>query len=1058
MSSRFNNSIVYNQLNTWLQRVQRTGIDKFTDVQTRQHLNISNIDGELEIRLGKFDNSRYIGGLDISDWESICNVFTTNFVKFESSVRIYYPKNCYTEYPIDTYNIPHGFNTEPLQHIIKEHPQKYKTNVVIEKIGVARRDFTDLGMRAAYKLEVSHDITTYSKPETLTQIVNERHRTRRIYKLGDYYQLHMTKITSFISKYDPNTNNKNAKYTISPPKISYEAEIELMVHVDLLHANADILTILTREIISYLYIIEQIYTLRTTITRDIPYSSLNIEHNGLMNKPGDLDVNDLPIIVTRYTATDKADGIRMFLTIDDKGRMIMSTGTGIITPIRIISSTSSKSTKTSTSSNTSAIGDMFDGMLDYIYDAFSTLGSNTTDNTTNNTTKKNNNIKNTSGYTYLDTALPTQLINDTTWHKAIFDCEYLVDGRGRPRLYIFDCISCGEGHMTYTEVLLVRLACVNRFTLYMANNFKKVGDDYGYSNGLTTEIDAKHLYVEKTQLTKNELDIVRHLDNVIVVDQFSHAVCKLWQSRHDTFWYDLDGIIFTPLDGPYLVECNSSSSHKPLKIYKWKDEQTIDVRIHLSNDGKTWLFHTGVGKGHLIADWQDYSYIPSIGLGKKGNSSVAKYMKDCDIIEMIWDNSVKQFVPYRNRTADKDWPNSPLTIASIIQLVKRPVGIEDLVRYLADGTANTKHTNSINSKRSRKKANSMASVRDRSAMEFGKLYYQEVEQLSTRQKAVDKNMRDFHNYVKANLIHRITPTNGRKMLLDLSVGKAGDLNKWVAAGVDVIIGIDISGTAIAEARRRYQSLEYSKRRKLDAYFINGDSTQDITVSGNMCLDSTSKQEWQRFCNRYGIGDNDADLQIFNMVVSNFAIHYIVETSEQRRVLCRNLARCLVPNGLFVGTLLDADIILREMSLLKSNTIEAKTDSGDVFYRIDGVVPNNNHNRHRSSKSSKSSNGNISNNKKIKKIIVSRTGWANPIPEPAIGANEFCKILRSCYSSNSSPSPTHSLNIKWHNIHMDTFQSLYTKRVRGGKELSKGEKYISFMHKTFIATRNDAVFM
>lgn len=1079
MSSRFNNSLVYNQLNTWLQRVQRTGNDKFADVQSRQHLNISHIDGELEIRLGKFDNERYIGGLHNSDWESICNVFSPDYHKSETSIRIYYPKNFYTEHPLDNDNLPPGFNTQPLHSIIYSHPQKYKNNILIEKIGVARRDFTDLGMRAAYKLEVYHNINAASNHNhnrgysisKLGPVTNERHRTRNVYKLGDYYELHMTKTISFQSKYNPNTK----KHTPLPPTITYEAEIELMPNVDLLRSSTDILSILTRELISYLYIIEQIYTIRINVTQYLPYRQLRIEQNGLMNKPADLSVNDLPSIVERYTATDKADGIRMFLIIDNDGRLIMTTGTGVITPIRRLGSGSGSRSRSKSNngskSNTSSIGDMFDGMLDYIYDAIGTLG-----NTTSNASKtpSNNNIKNTSGYNYLDTSIPMQLISDDEWYDAIFDCEYLVDGRGRPRLYIFDCISCGNGQRTYLDNLLVRLACVNRFTLYMANT------NHG-SNGLTTDIAAKHFYLEHKHLTPRELDIVRHLDNVTTVDNFSHAVCKLWQSRRDSFWYDLDGIIFTPLDGPYLVERNSTSPRLPLKIYKWKDEQTIDVRIHLSNDRKKWLFYTGQSNERLIDDWRNYSYTPAIGLGAKGLASVASNMKDGDIIEMIWDNTVRQFVPYRNRTGDKDWPNSPITIAGIIKLVQRPVGIEDLVRYLADGTPHTVNINSTstttsnstnldkkgkkgrqykNDKKDSKgkthKANSKASIKDRSAMEFGKLYYQEVEQLSTRKKAIDKNMRDFHNYVKANLIHRISTTSprsntpsttpatttnnntitttnntkpvtnskiaGLKMLLDLSVGKAGDLKKWIAADVDVVVGIDISGTAITEARRRYQALPYDDRRHLDVYFINGDSTQDITASGNMCLDSTSRQEWQRFCNRYGIGDNDADLQIFDMVVSNFAIHYIVETTEQRRTLCHNLARFLVPGGIFVGTLLDADIIRQEMAKRKTSTIEAKTDTGNVFYRIDGVIPD----------------GGSSNN--VKKIIVSRTGWANPIPEPALSADEFRAILRKCS------------DIKWDSVNLDTFQSLYNKRGRAGRQLSRGEQYISFMHKTFVATR------
>lgn len=315
------------------------------------------------------------------------------------------------------------------------------------------------------------------------------------------------------------------------------------------------------------------------------------------------------------------------------------------------------------------------------------------------------------------------------------------------------------------------------------------------------------------------------------------------------------------------------------------------------------------------------------------------------------------------------------------------------------------------------------------AKEFGKLYYQEVEQLSTRRRAVDINMRDFHNWVKARLVNQIQDinNNGRKMLLDLSVGKGGDMKKWLRAGVSVVVGIDISGTAIEEARRRYrEQLTSDERRRMDAYFIHGDSTRLLDLDGNMCLDNTSKQEWRKFQARYGIDRNGSvsELQVFDMVVSNFAIHYIIETPEQREILCNNLARCLLPGGAFVGTLLDADIVRAEMHKTKNDLLEAKTNEGDVFYRIENA-------------------GKIGT--PVKKIVVSRTGWANPIPEPAIGANRFVKILRDCSGGNDYNS------IQWSDIELDSFENLYKKR-KHGKPLGRGERYISFMHKIFIAKR------
>lgn len=963
-SSSFTDPVIKERLQYWLQRVQRDGRSKKHELQQRKGYNIKHIDAELEIRLGSFNKEKYIGGVEIDDWLTIKAMFNNNLIKEVHSARIYYPKQLYIERYLDTQLGP-WFMKTPIAYDWITSGQHGRNLIIWDKVAVGRRDFYELGMRAAFKLELGID---GSNNPDLGIAIKERHRTRNIYKLGDYYELHLTKVTTF-KPIGPNNN----KWRDVDIHIGYEIEIELSNHVDLLGADTNVLNILRDELIQYLSIIEQIWTLKQQVCVDIPYKSLNIRAGGIMNKPGDLGIENLPAITWRYTATDKADGERMFLIITDKCRLAMVNNRGAMLPIS--NKTLHTSHKTSNNKNSSTLGDMFDGLLDYLSEF---IGPDE---------GKNNSSKHTRNKNYLDSVMPVKLVNNE-WTNAVFDCEYLIDGRGQRRLYIFDCISCGNGSKTYRKPLLTRLACVHRFTHMIQNNTVKTN--------LDINIMAKTFYVETNMLTPNEKEQIQHLDNVIRVNKFSNSVCQLWHNRHDTFWYELDGIIFTPLDGPYLVDKHGTSGGlgTPKKIYKWKDEQTIDVRIYRdSNNEHIWRFYTGRGidNERLIKEGRDIYYNSRIGIGKKGKTDVAQNMKDGDIIEMTWDSSVRQFVPYRNRTVDKNWPNAQLTISGIINLVQRPVLIEDLVRYLADGNNE----------------------------EFGKLYYQEVEQLSTRRRAIDINMRDFHNWIKARIINQIKDTNsdGRTMLLDISVGKGGDIRKWHNAGVNVVVGIDISATSIEEARRRYNSLDNSIKREMDVYFIHGDSTRAIDIDGSMCLDSVSKQEWQRFINKYGISKNS--LQIFDMIVSNFAIHYVIETDQQRNTLCSNLSRCLAPGGMFVGTLLDADIVRRELkNAYKDNRrriIEAETPDGDIFYRIEA------------------------DNADAKKIIVSRAGWANPIPEPAISANELCNILKNCET-------------KWQSVHLDTFEHLYSQR-RGGSKLNTGERYISFMHKTFLAIRN-----
>ena len=73
------------------------------------------------------------------------------------------------------------------------------------------------------------------------------------------------------------------------------------------------------------------------------------------------------------------------------------------------------------------------------------------------------------------------------------------------------------------------------------------------------------------------------------------------------------------------------------------------------------------------------------------------------------------------------------------------------------------------------------------------------------------NIRMFHNWVKnqlirkvCSLVHKRNPT-----LLDLAVGKGGDMNKWVSNHINYVVGFDINKDSLfgeSGATERYTSL------------------------------------------------------------------------------------------------------------------------------------------------------------------------------------------------------------------------------------------------------------
>jgi hypothetical protein len=71
--------------------------------------------------------------------------------------------------------------------------------------------------------------------------------------------------------------------------------------------------------------------------------------------------------------------------------------------------------------------------------------------------------------------------------------------------------------------------------------------------------------------------------------------------------------------------------------------------------------------------------------------------------------------------------------------------------------------------------------------------------------SIFSRMRKFHNFIKADLIGEIAAHFKKPRiisLLDISVGKGGDIQKWERADIDVVYGIDPDAESIEEAKER----------------------------------------------------------------------------------------------------------------------------------------------------------------------------------------------------------------------------------------------------------------
>lgn len=149
--------------------------------------------------------------------------------------------------------------------------------------------------------------------------------------------------------------------------------------------------------------------------------------------------------------------------------------------------------------------------------------------------------------------------------------------------------------------------------------------------------------------------------------------------------------------------------------------------------------------------------------------------------------------------------------------------------------------------------------------------------MSSRNNSNYINMRKHHNYIKYLLIKKSTKLLKQQFkkvnVLDISVGRFGDLHNYVRAGVDHVVGIDPDNNSIEEAIKRNKK----KGTKFELY--------------TACITDNNKPSI--------IENKD-----FNIVCCNFTLHYFFENENMLHNAIRYVSESLQENGYFIVTTID----------------------------------------------------------------------------------------------------------------------------------------------------------
>lgn len=435
--------------------------------------------------------------------------------------------------------------------------------------------------------------------------------------------------------------------------------------------------------------------------------------------------------------------------------------------------------------------------------------------------------------------------------------------------------------------------------------------------------------------------------------------------KKDNYEYNIDGLIFMPMN--YPVSSNNEETVVDnigvtwYQNYKWKppEENTIDFRIEFvkeesnhKNKITSFTKHNRVIKCQQVKLYVGYDINKDfttdftwkvMGYQSKKQSEILfnpptekdsihlcnipltddkliclkdkTILQDRGIYEMRYEPNNPfgyQWIPLRVRD-DKTRPNASSTADNVWRTIQYPV----LDKYIMG-----KGLDEINYEETKERSD----------------YY-----IEDSDSDADIALREFHNYIKDKLIRSITSLGNKNIsILDTSVGRGGDLNKYFRSGnkIDFLLGLDISGD-INKCAKRF----YLKNEKTKALFLQYDTSKSIK-GGEGCVGEHIERNKLLVDILY---DRQRALpkelrplvpkfkglckKGFDIISSQFSIHYYFKDELTLRTYIQNISENIKKGGYFIGTCYDGMKVFQRLDKTEAGHLEMMDEFNNKVYSI-----------------------------------------------------------------------------------------------------------------------------
>lgn len=530
------------------------------------------------------------------------------------------------------------------------------------------------------------------------------------------------------------------------------------------------------------------------------------------------------------------------------------------------------------------------------------------------------------------------VIKDDKYNGSILDGEYVFLKQYNKFIFLaFDCLRNGDKDIRNHRSLSDRLKQMNEVIREcFGNNLTIKEVDKVDDSDKHYEKELKEFVTKmKEGVKKNELFIVGkpfiYCKGAYEYEIYKNSLVfwKSYMSGDNKIFYNLDGLIFQPMQQIYTTDLRQTEFHN----LKWKpnEDNTIDFYIRFEKeDGKIALFYDKTdhgkvtdkyavcylyvdnGKPELFKSEEELHICHIHTVNEEVRDKSGNLIQDETVVEFYYvdDRKLSKFdrwIPLRTRydktevviKHNKVFGNYIKTAENNWGTIMNPITLDDF----------SKKTKNI------KKAE-ISREMSRSGP-----YYDQISDSF-------REMRNFHNFIKSQLINTYCSSeysyDKKLSIFDIGCGRGGDIPKFINADIDHYFGTDVD----------YEIL-YMTKDSANNRYTSMNRRGDLPLFEFAQMDSTVKYDMESQIARFpDMPKNSRDIlkkhinSKFDRINCQFTIHYYLENETTWDNFKYNINKLLKPGGYMMITTFDGDII--------SNLLEGKPD-----YKITSKDEHNN---------------------------------------------------------------------------------------------------------------------